>query len=230
MALRVGVTGRPAPWGQNGVHQRRRDGGSLPMRGSPAAHALASAYEASMLAHPLLTKAATSGVLWTVSDAAAQRLTVSEGAGQPKLDLGRLLRYAFFGAAVQAPLFDAYYRLQDNFVDTMSVSTAADVGVKLLIDQLIYTPFVYLPLFFGGMAVLESASKGEARLSRAVSEARVKGFGLTATLVANWTYWVPVNLVNYAAVPLEFRVLYNNLASLVWTVYLSRTQNKQEAS
>ena len=138
------------------------------------------------------------------------------------LDLARSARFAAFGAAVQAPLFSFYFSSQDSMVDgALGLSPVAAVLVKLAFDQLVWTPFFWLPVFFGGMALLEG------RGARAALEAaRDRGWGYTAVCRANWAVWVPVNLLTYSVVPLELRILWINSVSLLWTAYLSRVQQE----
>ena len=45
---------------------------------------------------------------------------------------------------------------------------------------------------------------------------------LWETVRTSWIFWPAVNVLNFALVPLEFRVLYANLASVGWTAHLTR--------
>jgi len=180
-----------------------------------ASSSLVQVYQDALLGEDALwTKATTSGVIWALSDWLAQK---SEGREAHEVQGLRILRFCAFGALVNAPMFDFYYFIQDQVIEG---ETLVPRLVKLSIDQLLWTPFIYLPTFFGGMALLEGRSTEEA-----VVEVQRKGFGLTRTLIANWKFWVPVNVCTYFWIPLEYRVLWNNAASLAWTIFLSRTQN-----
>ena len=199
------------------------------------------AYETLLRDAPLATKCVTSGILFALADVIAQTVEASssqaergregegererEGEREDDIDVTRVARYSFFGFAIQAPLFDTYYTLQDRVVDGVIglEGTSGSPILKLAVDQLFWTPFLYLPVFFGGMALLELKGREEA-----MQQVRQKGWGLTTTLVANWRFWVPVNLANYVVVPPDFRILWTNCASLVWTAYLSKTRQENE--
>jgi protein Mpv17 len=177
------------------------------------------AYLAALAAAPLAMRCATSGFLWSLSDIIAQK-SESESQVTQDLSLRRIARYAFFGIAVYTPLFVAYYTVQDAVVDhSVADSPVLAPLIKLGVDQLLWTPFFYLPIFFGGMALLEGLS-----LKQAKEEAWEKGWGLTPTLKANWKFWIPVNAVNYLVMPRELRIVWINICSLLWTIYLSQTR------
>jgi len=46
-------------------------------------------------------------------------------------------------------------------------------------------------------------------------------------LRASLRYWPLANILNYGLVPVEFRVLYNNMLSVFWTGYLSHVNAKR---
>jgi len=202
---------------------RTRQGGRSKERArvrvAPVRASLVDAYLAALEAAPLATRCATSGLLWSLSDIMAQKSeSVSQGA--QGLSFRRVARYAFFGVAVYTPLFVFYYTLQDAVVDhSVADSLVLDSLVKLGVDQFLWTPFFYLPIFFGGMALLEGLS-----LSQAKEEALQKGWGLTPTLKANWKFWIPVNAINYTVMPRELRIVWINICPLLWTIYLSQTR------
>ena len=209
----AGLVGLRAARGRGGAAAsgsgRGNRGGRLGALATPL-----EAYGAAVEVAPLATKAATSAAIFAVSDAVAQR---GEGTAAWGLKLGRTARYSLFGAC-SAPLFDAYYTVQDTVVDKagLGLGPAGDATVKIAVDQLLWTPWIYLPLFFGSMVLMEG--RGAAA---AAAEVRERGLGLTPTLIANWKFWIPVNVGTYGFVPPEFRILYTNVASLLWTIYLS---------
>ena len=90
--------------------------------------------------------------------------------------------------------------------------------LKVLVDQLLWTPFVYLPLFFGVMAQWEGRD--------ALREAKERGWGITPVLVANWKFWFPVLTITFGLVPKDLRIPFNNVCAIVWTAYLSQVQSQ----
>ena len=51
-------------------------------------------------------------------------------------------------------------------------------------------------------------------------------YGLIPLLIANWKVWTVPQFVNVNFVPQKFRVLFANMVSLVWNVYLSTIEKK----
>ena len=65
-----------------------------------------------------------------------------------------------------------------------------------------------------------------------VSETGEPAKGVTAiqeklwpTLQVNWVVWPVLQAVNMSVVPLQYRLLYINVASLFWSAYLSGQAN-----
>ena len=210
-----GAGGASGGWGARGAAVAEGSGRGRGRRGGAPGRAvpLLGAYEAALEVAPLATQCATSCVVFGASDAMAQRCGVRD------LDLARCGRFALFGAAVQAPLFSAYFASQDAAVEGLGIDGVQATLLKLGFDQLVWTPFGWLPLFFGGMALLEGRGASDALV-----EAQSKGWGFTDTCVKNWALWVPANLLTYSVVPPQMRILWVNSVSLLWTAYLSRVQ------
>jgi protein Mpv17 len=40
-------------------------------------------------------------------------------------------------------------------------------------------------------------------------------------LIANWSLWIPAQVINFRFVPGKFQVLFSNVVALAWNVYLS---------
>ena len=51
---------------------------------------------------------------------------------------------------------------------------------------------------------------------------------LPAVVTANWTLWVPAQVVNFRIIAPKFQVLFSNLTALVWNVYLSFSQTRKQ--
>mmetsp|Transcript_1 Transcript_1/g.5 ORF Transcript_1/g.5 Transcript_1/m.5 type:complete len:128 (+) Transcript_1:525-908(+) len=112
---------------------------------------------------------------------------------------------------------------KDSFVaDVLHLDGLGAVATKLFIDQCLWTPFIFLPVFFGGMVLMEG--KG---VDAALGKIRQ---ALVPSLKANWKVWVPANIVNYSVVPVDLKVLFINAVSLGFTVYLSLVANRGKDS
>ena len=49
---------------------------------------------------------------------------------------------------------------------------------------------------------------------------------LWETLVANWYCWPIINFVNFLVIPVNYRVLFSNLAAVFWNMFLSSVANR----
>uniref|UniRef100_A0A452T4P1 Peroxisomal membrane protein 2 n=1 Tax=Ursus maritimus TaxID=29073 RepID=A0A452T4P1_URSMA len=114
------------------------------------------------------------------------------------------LRFFFTG-----PLSHFFYLFMEHWIP----SEVPWAGVKrLLLDRLLFAP-AFLLLFFLIMNFLEG------RDTAAVAVQIRRSFW--PALRMNWQVWTPAQFVNINYVPLQFRVLFANLVSLFWYIYLA---------
>eukprot|EP00071_Canis_lupus_P017546 XP_013963502.2 peroxisomal membrane protein 2 [Canis lupus familiaris] len=126
-----------------------------------------------------------------------------------KLDVSGPLRYAIYGFFFTGPLNHFFYLFMEHWIPP-EVPLA---GVKrLLLDRLLFAP-AFLLLFFLIMNFLE----GRETAAFAVQIRR----SFWPALCMNWRVWTPVQFININYVPLQFRVLFANLVSLFWYIYLA---------
>ena len=83
------------------------------------------------------------------------------------------------------------------------------IGARVALDQLVFTP-TNLFCFLSSMAIMEGSSPKDKLKST-----------YTTALKKNWQIWPGVQFVNFAYVPLEYRVFVVNIVSLGWNCYLS---------
>ncbi|XP_027433066.1 peroxisomal membrane protein 2 [Zalophus californianus] len=160
--------------------------------------------------YPVLTKAATSGILSALGNFLAQLIVKKrEKENSQKLDVIGPLRYAIYGFFFTGPLSHFFYLFMEHWIP----SEVPLAGVKrLLLDRLLFAP-AFLLLFFLAMNFLEG------RDAAAVAVQIRRSFW--PALRVNWQVWTPAQFVNINYVPLQFRVLFANLVSLFWYIYLA---------
>ncbi|RAH70169.1 Mpv17/PMP22 family protein [Aspergillus aculeatinus CBS 121060] len=162
-------------------------------------------YQAKLAKQPILTASVTSFVLFGSGDVLAQQLV--DRRGFDKHDMARTARMALYGGAIFGPAATAWYGiLQRHVVLKNPIATTA---ARVAADQLLFTP-THLTCFLSSMAVLEGSDPIEKLRSSFVPSYK-----------ANLTIWPMVQGVNFAIVPLEYRVLVVNLVSLGWNCLLS---------
>jgi protein Mpv17 len=187
-----------------------------------------------MAAKGLAAAMATSGVLHAASDVIAQLLVppvkplspptagtdaVAEGKGRWAVDATRVAKFALVGTILHGPFFYGHFRLMERVVGPGR--TLGAVVAKALIGQFVSFP-VYLLGFFPLRGALDGASAQEIRATIADK--------LPRTVVAGAAVWVPANLLNFALVPLPYRLVYVNCIGLGWQTYLSHIAASTPAS
>lgn len=216
------LSGRPA------TLSTRRSGNFLPapdttsLALSPAE--LWTSYNGALDTAPLLTKSITAGVILGAADFTGQLLEKSlaerEGleVSDDNIDLGRVLRFAFFGLVLQAPWNHYYYLALDGALPPTPDPLSATTAGKVVIDQFIQAPvFTVLIFYFLGLLEGKGVDGVNAQLQDKYKD----------TIIANWKLWVPATCVNIAFVPPPLRVLYLNCVFYFWSIYLSITLNKE---
>lgn len=100
-----------------------------------------------------------------------------------------------------------------NFLDAkLPGRTIGIVTKKVLVDQLICSPFT-IAVFFFTLALLEQSS-----LLEFIEEVKKKAWKL---YVAEWVIWPPAQVINFYILPTKYRVLYDNTISLGYDIYTS---------
>eukprot|EP00579_Thalassiosira_antarctica_P005213 CAMPEP_0201892396 /NCGR_PEP_ID=MMETSP0902-20130614/36389_1 /ASSEMBLY_ACC=CAM_ASM_000551 /TAXON_ID=420261 /ORGANISM="Thalassiosira antarctica, Strain CCMP982" /LENGTH=192 /DNA_ID=CAMNT_0048423839 /DNA_START=11 /DNA_END=589 /DNA_ORIENTATION=+ len=130
-------------------------------------------------------------------------------------DWQRSLHVAITGATMNGPISHAWYGILKRTVTTQH--KVLEIATCMVLDALIFSP-VAVAAYFIWRSALEG--KDFKRIAN-----KLKEIHYSATL-ASWRFWPLANIVNFSVVPLEFRVLYNNLLSLFWSGYLSYINGK----
>ena len=186
---------------------------------------LLSPYENALAVHPLETKIITAGTLGLAGDALAQQQTP-----QP-YDKKRAFGFAVFGATYSGGFQHVLFPLLvdvcqgDGLCKTLSGPLATcelplsgqealfAAAERTLVNQLVCIPFLYYPLFFAISGIVQGLTV-DAALQRAQDT--------WATLVSrNLLFWLPVQFVQFAFVPLQWQVPYVCAAGLGWNIILS---------
>lgn len=176
--------------------------GSLPKR------ALAQ-YLLLLKLYPVLTKAVSSGVLSALGNLLAQMIGKKQRTDSQSLEVSGLLRYLVYGLFVTGPLSHYLYLFMEYSVPPEVPWASVK---RLLLDRLFFAP-TFLLLFFFIMNLLEGKNVS-------VFVAKMRS-GFWPALQTNWRMWTPLQFININYVPLQFRVLFANIAALFWYAYLA---------
>mmetsp|Transcript_37529 Transcript_37529/g.62138 ORF Transcript_37529/g.62138 Transcript_37529/m.62138 type:complete len:384 (-) Transcript_37529:49-1200(-) len=167
---------------------------------------LCHAYEVAAIAHPLLTKSATSGVAYTAGDVLAQRLSKSA----EQYDVPRMLRSMTAGTVSHGPQLHYWTLILERYFSFGGAPWA--LGVKILLDQTFFA--VYLN---GAYCMLVELLRRRT-LREALRGARASSW---PSLKASWRFWPLVHALTYSVVPFHLRVLWVDVIEIVWIAILS---------
>ncbi|KAF7310721.1 hypothetical protein HMN09_00615100 [Mycena chlorophos] len=194
-------------------------GSSLPFNwsegwsGSYMATVLARHFTSNLNSHPNSTLALTGGCLNSLGDIVAQ-------AGQNpthEWDPARTARFFIFGASISPVLGRWNAFLERRFPFRGAVSKT--IFKRVFCDQLIMAP-IGLFAFIGSMGVLEGRSRPQ--IAQKYKDMFVP------TLQTNYAVWPALQTINFAFVPLAWRVPFNQTAGIFWNGYLSMVNAREQ--
>ncbi|ABN66872.2 predicted protein [Scheffersomyces stipitis CBS 6054] len=181
-------------------------------------------YNQLLLRRPLLTNMISTGFLFGSGDFLAQRLFPPQDGEIPPYDYLRTLRAVTYGSIVFAPIGDRWYKLLNRIkmpvrIRKAKVNNMGDTLLRVGADQLIFAPFIGIPLYYSVMTVFE----GHPEIIQTI---RYKlDTNWWNTLWSNWLVWPLFQLFNFYLLPTHFRLLAVNVFSIGWNCYLSYLLN-----
>eukprot|EP00956_Cyclotella_meneghiniana_P004536 scaffold5584_cov76-Cyclotella_meneghiniana.AAC.6 len=174
-------------------------------------------YEGHLQARPVTTKACTGAVLWGIGDVVAQVVPAfvdeSDDNKEFEYDVPRTARAVTFGFAIHAPLSHLHF----NFLEWMAVRggfQGMSIPVfKTIMEQFVYWSWISNSLYHGAMGAMQGM--GLDQIYKRIEDV------LWDTQVAQWKFWIPVQLLNFQFVPVKHQLNVVLLTSIVWTALLS---------
>ncbi|CDS08717.1 hypothetical protein LRAMOSA10078 [Lichtheimia ramosa] len=210
-----------------------------------ALRAFRDVYNRSYNKRPIVTLCITNCVLGAISDSLAQSITyydyqkkrkrfpdimdeqLPENVREhehlwpppPVYDPVRTIRFAFYNFCI-APIVGKWYMVLDRYFPMPAAGTALAatrtkdiIAIKrMAVDQAFFAPSS-LAVFFTVMGLVETG-KWEA-----VKEKFHDAY--KPALVANYTVWPLVQLVNFKLMPLQYRLPFVSTLGILWNAYLS---------
>ena len=127
-----------------------------------------------------------------------------------------------FGCVIHAPIAHVHYEFLESFVQRLKVPSGRVPLVKLVMEQFVYWGYFSNALYHFAMATMEGESTGAA-----CDRVRDR---LWPTMVAQWSFWIPVQYLNFRFTPVRHQLNVVLTTSVVWTAFLSYTfPQKEEA-
>ncbi|XP_046968667.1 mpv17-like protein [Vanessa cardui] len=163
---------------------------------------LANFWRTSLKKRPVITNTVVYATFYTAAELSQQTFNKIYSPEKPEIDLTSAGRIAAVGSCLYAPTLYYWYK----FLDRKFVGTAVkSVATKVVSDQLLMTP-VLLAAFYTILGVLE-------RKEDVFEDLRDKYW---KTFIANQAFWIPGQIINFAFIPSNLRVVYVASASFIW--------------
>lgn len=169
----------------------------------------------------LVTKSVSAAIITLLGDVLAQKFeSFLAGEFQP-LDFHRMVAFFFCGLVYVGPYvhfwYDTLFRLGKWLERKYKTTKYGQVLAQILVDQSIGVA-IYFPSFFYVFEILESFVHGQAPSMETASK---KCFGQIGNLLSMQYKIFPItNTFNLVFVPPELRVLFSNVLSIFWNIYL----------
>ncbi|KAG2492727.1 hypothetical protein HYH03_008893 [Edaphochlamys debaryana] len=174
-----------------------------------------SKYTQELHRRPLKTKCITAACVAAFSDLVAQAIT---SGGLPK-NWRRTLAVACFGFLYTGPSAHFWQTLMEwLFAGRKDFQS---VLLKVFVDQMTYGPFCNILFMSFATLVLEGRPVAVLQQKIARDYPGVQLYG--------WRLWPLAALINYRFVPLQFRVLFINVVSFIWTTFLLLKAKRAQA-
>ena len=174
--------------------------------------------------HPILTKSVTAGIIFGLSDLCAQSIENNNGNvdsssssssnSTTTLSYSRIFTSILVGLLFFGPAAHYWYSFVFHILPSTTLLSTIQ---KAILGQLIFGP-IFTSIFFGA-GLLQSSSFTFNSWYRKVK------IDLPVVWVKGLSYWPIVDIVSFMLVPVRWIPLFVNVASFIWTIYLSSVTN-----
>ena len=185
-------------------------------------------YVNQLVLHPILTKSITAGIIFGLSDLCAQSIennnngndvdSSSSSNSTTTLSYSRILTSLLVGLLFFGPGAHYWY----SFIFTILPSTTLYSTIqKAILGQLIFGP-IFTCIFFAAGLLQSSSFTFTSWVQKVILD-------LPSVWVKGLSYWPIVDIISFMFVPVRWIPLFVNIASFIWTIYLSSVTNTAKA-
>lgn len=179
------------------------------------------------------------GAKTIAADAVVQRYIE----GHEELDKRRLAVFLSFGFfQVGFVQYQLYVNAFTRLFPTAAAFSAASLSAKLrdatgmanlarqvLLDQLVYHPLCYFPVFYTCKEVIQSSNPASNPVETVRNAMAAYVPNALDDLKALWSIFVPVSIIQFSVMPMHLRVPFTATAGFVWCGILSVMRGKDRA-
>lgn len=179
-------------------------------------------YNELLITNPIATKSISAGILSIGADISCQIVFPLDKEKKnlspiDRVDWKRTFNFSLLNFFVVPPLMHYWYGL----LATKVVGTTFFASVKrVVLDQALFAPFI-ISIFFSVNLFLNNELNGEVFSNKMQND-------FVPTLLANYSVWVPAQLINFKFIPAHLNVLWANFVGFFWSIYLSNATNKKQ--
>eukprot|EP00871_Galdieria_phlegrea_P002465 jgi/Galph1/3219/GphlegSOOS_G1938.1 len=166
-----------------------------------------------LASRPLLTKALTSFIGFSIGDILAQKFLSPVG-----ISNGSFIKNGIIWFTYSWTHCHIFYSNLDKLIPG---TEAWKVASKVAIDQLLWAP-IFAVIFFGFLGISEGQSFQQIK-------AKIRQDWKTA-LLASWKVWPLAHAINFRFIPSNQRLLYINGVQIFYNVFLSIIGNRRLAT
>eukprot|EP01095_Lingulamoeba_sp_RSL-Kostka_P015936 TRINITY_DN752_c0_g1_i1.p1 TRINITY_DN752_c0_g1~~TRINITY_DN752_c0_g1_i1.p1 ORF type:complete len:193 (-),score=24.83 TRINITY_DN752_c0_g1_i1:183-761(-) len=182
-------------------------------------------YTYSLSKYPLRTQIITSGGLWFLGDLISQKLE-SRGKENTDIDWTRLIVSVTYGTILAGPIFHLWYKFLDaKTIHILAKSRAKYIFSKIALDQCVFE-FPFLFLFFASTTYLEDFLKKKPEPTKHLKEKLKNEY--FPTYFMDCKVWIPIQILNFAFVPVKFQALFVNAVCVGWNAFLSYVSHRNQ--
>ncbi|KAL8506613.1 hypothetical protein ACS0TY_017492 [Phlomoides rotata] len=168
------------------------------------------AYEEALKTHPVLSKMAISGIVYSVGDWIAQ---CYEGKPMFEFDRTRMFRSGLVGFTLHGSLSHYYYQFCEALFPSKDWWV---VPAKVAFDQTFWSA-VWNSIYFVVLGLLRVESPASI-----LNELKTTFWPM---LTAGWKLWPFAHVITYGVIPVEQRLLWVDCIELIWVTILSTYSN-----
>lgn len=183
----------------------------------------AQRYDAALNARPIRTKIATSFTMISLGDVLRQTAlerAPAEDQRAARWDPQRTARMAAFGLTVHPVWAHHWFNYLERWHGAAPRGASAAAVLRLGVRKMLCDQLLSAPLFLGTMIAMQALLRGGGLdgVRRNLRETWLE------TIKSGWCFWSVAHTVNFALVPVHWRVLYMNVASIAIYSWFSGIQ------
>eukprot|EP01041_Mallomonas_annulata_P001950 gene1950-3786_t len=189
------------------------------------------AYTNLLLTNPYPTKIISSGIVGGLGDILIQNVQNKMSKTPKPFDFRRLLVFVTVAAFYIAPVIHLWFGYLDSLPFLVGMGGIKKSLVMMILDQTFGAVVVNL-FFFVAFEIAQRLYPPYNTHSKSLFQACVDNCksSMWITLIANWKCWPIINFVNFLYIPVEYRVLFSNVISIFWNMFLSSVANRNTSS